>query len=58
MKNLYASLTILYLGLCLIAVLRLLFNIYEPDDNVFIRAIGYLILANLNVIMYNQTKGK
>lgn len=58
MKNLYASLTILYLGLFLIAVLRLLFDIYEPDDNVFIRAMGYLILANLNVIMYNQIKRK
>lgn len=56
LKRLYASLTTLYLGLFIIAVLRLLFNIYEPDDNVFIRALGYLILANLNVIMYNQTR--
>ncbi len=55
-KRLYVSLTTLYLGLFIMEVLRLLFDIYEPDDNVFIRAIGYLILANLNVIMYNQTR--
>lgn len=56
LKRLYASLTTLYLGLFIIAVLRLLFDIQEPDGNTFIRALGYLILANLNVIMYNQTR--
>ena len=55
-KRLYVSLTTLYLGLFIIEVLRLLFVIQELDDNAFIRAIGYLILANLNVIMYNQTR--
>lgn len=54
--KLYTMLTILFLGLFVIAVLRIIFNIAEPSPLTMGRALGYLIIANQNVMLYNQKK--
>ena len=54
--KLYTMLTILFLGLFLVAVLRIIFNIAEPSPLTMGRALGYLIIANQNAMLYNQKK--
>lgn len=48
--------TVLFLGLFLIAVLRIIFDIAEPSPMTLVRALGYLIIANQNVMLYNQNQ--
>lgn len=54
--KLYTMFTILFLGLFLVAVLRIIFDIAEPSPMTLVRALGYLIIANQNVMLYNQNK--
>lgn len=54
--KLYTMFTVLFLGLFLIAVLRITFDIAEPSPMTLVRALGYLIIANQNVMLYNQNQ--
>lgn len=54
--KLYSTLSIIFLSLFLIAVIRILFDISEPSPSIIIRALAYLIIANQNVMLYNQKK--
>ena len=54
--KLYTMFTVLFLGLFLIAVLRIIFDIAEPSPMTLVRALGYLIIANQNVMLYNQNQ--
>lgn len=44
--------TVLFLG----AVTRITFDIAEPSPMTLVRALGYLIIANQNVMLYNQNQ--
>ena len=54
--KLYTMFTVLFLGLFLIAVTRIIFDIAEPSPMTLVRALGYLIIANQNVMLYNQNQ--